>query len=271
MLAVLVNGVECVNPAQSLSIADRGLNYGDGVFETMLLKQGRVRFLDAHLARLSLGCERLAIGCPDTERLRAEIAHVCAAAESGVVKLVVTRGNGARGYRAQAGAASTHIVSLHAPPPESSATIRVRWCDMRMSRNPALAGIKHLNRLEQVLAQSEWNDPTIDEGFMLDNEGELVSATAANVFVVRGHEIATADLRYCGIRGVMRGEVIRLARELGMSVHEEPLWPEDLDVASEVFVTNAVRGVRAVIALDAHTWPLGPVTQSLMKALDAHA
>lgn len=271
MLAVLVNGVECVNPAQAVSVADRGLNYGDGLFETLLLKQGRVRFLDAHLARLSLGCRRLGIEFPGEARLRSEIAHVCAAAESGIVKIVATRGSGSRGYRPQQGGASTRIVSLHAPPPVTSVTIRARWCDMRMSRNPLLAGIKHLNRLEQVLAQGEWNDAAIDEGFMLDSEGELVSATASNVFIVRGHEIATADLRYCGIRGVMRGEVLRLAAGLGLATHEEPLWPEDLDSATEVFVTNAVRGIRAVVALGERTWALGPVTQSLLSALDADA
>lgn len=271
MLAALVNGVECVNPAQAVAVADRGLNYGDGVFETMLLKQGRVRFLDAHLARLALGCRRLGIDPPGEERMRAEIAHASAAAESGIVKVVVTRGSSGRGYRAPVNAVPTRIVSLHAPPPAATTTLRARWCDMRVSRNPLLAGIKHLNRLEQVLAQSEWDDATIDEGFMLDSEGELIAATAANVFIVRGHELVTPDLRYCGIHGVMRGAILRLATELGVAAHEEPLWPEDLAAATEVFVTNAVRGVRAVVALGEHSWPLGPVTRSLMNALDAHA
>lgn len=271
MLAVLVNGVECVDPAQAISVADRGLGYGDGLFETMLLQQGRVRFLESHLARLEAGCRRLRIDYPGHERLRAEIAHVCTSANEGVVKLIVTRGIGARGYRAREVGAPTRIVSLHAPPPAGNTTVRVRWCEMRLSRNPVLAGMKHLNRLEQVLAQSEWDDPAIEEGFMLDSEGELVGATASNVFVVRGHELATPDLRFCGIRGVMRGEVMRLASQLGIAINEEPLWPENLDAATEIFVTNAVRGIRAVVALDGRTWPLGQVTQSLMKALDADA
>jgi 4-amino-4-deoxychorismate lyase len=271
MLAVLVNGVECVHPAQAIAVSDRGLNYGDGLFETMLLKQGRVRYLNAHLERLALGCGRLGIEYPGDARMRADIAHVCAAAASGVVKVVVTRGVGARGYRAHPNGAPTRIVALHAPPPSASPTIRARWCEMRLSRNPRLAGIKHLNRLEQVLAQSEWDDPAIEEGLMLDSEGELVGGTASNVFIVRGHELATPDLRYCGIRGVMRAEVLKLANRLGIATHEEPLWPENLEDATEVFVTNAVRGIRAVAALDRRAWPLGPVTQSLMNALEADA
>lgn len=267
-LAVLLNGVECVNVAQAIAIADRGLNYGDGLFETMLLKGGRVRLLEAHTARLALGCERLGIEFPGDSCLHAEIQRVCASAEEGIVKLVVTRGSGTRGYRPLPNAATTRIVSLHAPAPRGSSSIRVRWCATRLARNPTLAGIKHLNRLEQVLAQREWSDPSIEEGLMLDSEGELVCATAANLFIVRGQELVTADLRYCGILGVMRGEIIRLARALGIPVHEEPLWPEDLEAASEVFVTNAVRGIRTIASLDHHSWPCGPVTQALSRALD---
>ncbi len=271
MLAVIVNGVECVNPANAIAANDRGLSYGDGVFETMLLQQGRVRFLEAHLARLALGCQRLGIEHTDEQRLRAEIAQIARSVESGVIKLVVTRGVGARGYRAAAASSPTRIVSLHAPISCDDAGIHVRWCDTRLSRNPTLAGIKHLNRLEQVLAQNEWQDPTIDEGFMLDSEGELVCATAANLFLVRGNELVTSDLRYCGVRGVMRGEAIRLATASGIAVHEEPLWPEDLETASEVFLTNAVRGIRVVMRLDQYAWPRGPISQTLLSALDADA
>jgi 4-amino-4-deoxychorismate lyase len=271
MPALLVNGVECTDPAQSISASDRGLNYGDGLFETMLLKQGTVRLLDAHLARLTLGCRRLGIPCPDLTVLREDIERVCAGAASGVVKVVVTRGVSGRGYRPSADVAVTRIVALHEPVAVTNTTIRARWCEMRLSRNAALAGIKHLNRLEQVLAQLEWNDPAIEEGFMLDSEGELFCATASNVFIVRGNELATADLRYCGIRGVLRDEVLRLATKLRISVHEEPLWPEDLETASEVFVTNSVRGVRSVIALEDQSWPRGHVAQALQEAMDADA
>lgn len=271
MRAVLVNGVECVNPGQAIAVGDRGLNYGDGLFETMLLKEGRVRLLDAHLARLVHGCERLGIDYPGDQRVRNEIAHVCASAEEGVVKYVVTRGVGGRGYRASPNHSPTRIASLHTLTQPAPREIRVRWCDMRLARNPLLAGIKHLNRIEQVLAQNEWTDPAVEEGLMLDSEGELVCATSANVFIVRGNEIATSDLRYCGIRGVMRGEIFRLANALGIAIHEEPLWPEDLETAHEVFVTNAVRGIRAVVALDPHSWSYGHVTRALQDALDRNA
>jgi 4-amino-4-deoxychorismate lyase len=269
MLSVLVNGQECADPAHAISVTDRGLAYGDGLFETMLLARGKVRLLEAHLRRLTDGCRRLGIDYPGDEMLTADIARVCEAHGDGVVKLILTRGVGGRGYRPTS-TPCTRIVSLHEPV-ESTPAIRVRWCETRLSRNAALAGIKHLNRLEQVLAQAEWQDPEIAEGFMLDSEGELVCATSANIFIVRGHELITHDLRYCGVRGIMRGEVIRIANELGIPVREEPIWPEDLETATEVFVTNAVRGIRSVTALEEFSWPYGKVTQSLREALERDA
>ncbi len=271
MRAALVDGVVPENPARAIAIADRGLNYGDGVFETILLKQGRVRRLEAHLARLELGCARLGIGYPGAELLHAEIQAVVGSNVDGVVKIVITRGAGGRGYRPDADTAACRIVTLHDQPSTMDDDIRVRWCDMRLSRNPALAGIKHLNRLEHVLAQREWSDSHIHEGLMLDHEGELVCGTSSNIFIVRGGELMTPDLRYCGVRGIMRGAVLQVATALGIAVHEEPLWPDNLETAQEIFMTNAVRGVRAVIALESHEWPPGELTQAIRGGLASHA
>jgi 4-amino-4-deoxychorismate lyase len=270
MLALLVNGVE-TPPAHAISAQDRGLSYGDGLFETMRLRAGRVRFLTSHLARLAHGCERLGIRYPGNDLLEHEIERACGTHADGVVKLLVTRGTGSRGYRPLRDAAPTRVVSLHTAPQTESAGIRVRWCNTPLVRNPLLAGIKHLNRLEQVLAQSEWDDPGIAEGLMCDSEGELVCATAGNIFIVRGKELVTPDLRYCGIRGVMRARIIEHAHKLGFAVEEAPLRPDDLELATEVFVTNAVRGVRAVVALGERQWPVGPVTQALSEAVEADA
>jgi 4-amino-4-deoxychorismate lyase len=266
----IVNGVALTAADPAIAISDRGLNYGDGLFETMLLSDGRVRFLDAHLERLVLGCRRLQIDPPRADVLRKDVASVLASQREGIVKIVVTRGSGGRGYRPDPASAPTRIVSLHELPAVTVA-IHARWCETRLSRNPALAGIKHLNRLEQVLAQQEWSDASIAEGLMLDHEGELVCATAANVFVVQAGELKTPDLRFCGVRGIMRDVVIRTARQLGIGVHEEALWPRHLETADEVFVTNAVRGVRSVVALGGRTWREGSMTQAIREAVIANA
>ena len=266
--AVLINGMSPTDPLQAIAVEDRGLHYGDGLFETALLVNGRVQFLEQHLRRLALGCERLGIVPPDPAALRADIQRLGGSAERAVLKVVVSRGIGPRSYRPSSRSKTTRIVALYpAPPQPAGPGLVLRWCETRLGRNARLAGIKHLNRLEQVLAQAEWDDEAIVDGLMLDTEGELVSGTANNVFLVRSGALVTPDLRFCGVLGVMRAEVLRLARELEIAVSEEPLWPHDVEAASEVFITNSVRGIRSVTKLGAQRWTDTSVADRLRQAL----
>ena len=266
MLAVLINGRG--PEAASIAADDRGLNYGDGLFETLCLRSGAIRFLDAHLDRLARGCTQLSIEMPSHEVLRADLETITRGIRDGVVKIVVTRGAGGRGYR-PGRTTPTRIVSLHpAPTIPAAAKIRVRWCETRFARNAKLAGLKHLNRLEQVLAQAEWDDQAIAEGLMLDTEGELVSVTAGNVFLVRDGVLVTPDLRFCGVRGVMRAQVLKAAAQLGVATQEEPLWPHDIDAASELFVTSAVRGIRPIVALESLEWSASPVAARIAAQIE---
>ncbi|HEY4368544.1 MAG TPA: aminodeoxychorismate lyase [Steroidobacteraceae bacterium] len=266
---LLVNGLTVADAEHALAVSDRGLNYGDGLFETARLHGGVVRFLPAHLERLQEGCRRLGIAYPGDTVIGGDIDTAVGLHREGVLKIIVTRGQGARGYRPSVAADPTRIVALHPLPATIGIEVlTVRWCNVRLGRNPALAGVKHLNRLEQVLAQAEWDGIDIGEGLMLDTEGELVCGTASNVFVVRNGTLRTSDLRFCGVRGVMRGQVLRVADELGIPVLEEPLWPVDLEEASEVFVTNAVRGIRSIVALESLRWPSGPMARQLRQALE---
>lgn len=262
-LAMLVNG----QPSQQIRADDRGLQYGDGLFETALLTKGNVRFLDDHLQRLFSGCARLGITPPDEQTLRSEVAQVTTSAERGVLKVIVTRGAGGRGYRPSGATESTRVVALHPLNPLPQGALRLRWCEIRLGRNARLAGIKHLNRLEHVLAQGEWREGEADEGLMLDTEGEVVCATSANVFAVRDGVLITPDLRFCGVHGVMRAQVLKAAAKLRLAVSEAPLWPHDLETASEVFVTNAVRGIRSVVSLDSLQWSETVVATRLATAL----
>jgi 4-amino-4-deoxychorismate lyase len=262
-LAMLVNG----ESSQLIAADDRGFQYGDGLFETALLVGGSVRFLDDHVERLFTGCDRLGIAPPEEQTLRSEIAQVTAGAERGVLKVIVTRGSGGRGYRPSHVMSSTRVVALHPLNPAPKGSLRLRWCDIRLGRNARLAGIKHLNRLEQVLAQSEWREGEADEALMLDTEGEVVCATSANVFAVRDGALITPDLRFCGVHGVMRAQVLKAAAKLRLAVSEEPLWPHDIETANEVFITNAVRGIRSVASLDSLQWSETGVATRLANAL----
>lgn len=267
--AVLVNGLSPDDPLHAIAVEDRGLQYGDGVFETALLVNGHVRFIEQHLHRLALGCERLGIVPPDLALLRSDVQRLSGSAPRAVIKIIVSRGVGPRSYRPSSRSKTTRIVALYPAPAEpTTPRLALRWCETRLGRNARLAGIKHLNRLEQVLAQAEWRDDAIVDGLMLDTEGELVSGTASNVFLVREGILVTPDLRFCGVLGIMRAEVLRTARELGIAVSEEPLRSQDVETASEVFITNAVRGIRSVTELGELRWSDSPLADRLRQVLE---
>jgi len=259
----LVNGTD----AGGIAIDDRGLQYGDGLFETMAASDGRIRNFELHLARLEEGCRRLGMPMPSPGLIGEECSRVLEGLGNGTVKLIVTRGPGPRTYRPPADPSVTRIVSCAAPKPRGVALspLVVRLCQTRLGQNPLLAGIKHLNRLEQVLACAEWDDPEVGEGLMLSMDGRLVCATAANVFLVAGGRLVTPEIRDCGVAGVMRQVVLKAAAALGIPVSIEDVRPEALDSADEVFVTNAVTGVRPVGELmGVRKWAVGEVTRRLM-------
>lgn len=226
------------------------IDYGDGVFETMRLVRGRVPLWPRHFARLALGCERLRFSCPAREPLERELADV--ADGDGVVRLVVAAPRAARGY-ARGGGEATRVLTKHDAPPRDDRALTLRWCDTRSAIQPRLAGVKHLNRLEQVLARAEWNDPEIDEGLMLDTEGRVIGATSANVFVRIGSRWLTPALERCGVAGVMRGWILD-QRAFGIEVQD--ILPEMIENADEMVLTNAVRGARAVRRLGAREYAL---------------
>jgi 4-amino-4-deoxychorismate lyase len=268
-LAALVNGAK----ADGLSIADRGLQYGDGLFETIVVRDGAPCLWQEHLARLRLGAARLAIPLPDAGLLLGECLTLTQGAEAGVVKLIVTRGPGGRGYRPPPRPLPTRILALYPPPAPPAggreAGVQVRWCRTALGENPRLAGIKHLNRLEQVLARAEWdtNGGGCAEGLMCDCRGRVIAGTMTNVFVHAGGRLLTPRLDTCGVAGTVRGLVLRLASQFGIEVAEADLRPADLHAADGLFLTNAVIGVWPVRALGVREFAVGHLPQRLLAAV----
>lgn len=267
---ILING----QPDNRIPVTDRGLQYGDGLFETLAFREGKLEFLNAHLQRLSAGCERLGITFAAQDKLELELATLCAqTAEDSVIKIMLTRGSGGRGYKAPKDAEPMRIISAHPMPeyPESCQHgITVRLCQHQLGINPALAGIKHLNRLEQVLARSEWDDDSIREGLMLDINGRLVEGTMSNLFLVNHGQLKTPPVQENGIAGIMRAEVIKLATKLDIPVIEQALTLADLNEAEEVFLTNSLIEIWPVTRLiepDAH-WSHGMLTRRLQTELE---
>lgn len=252
---------------------DRGLLYGDGLFETIAVHDGVPQLWAQHMARLHRDCVRLGIAPPAEELLLDEARSLCAASEQAVLKIIITRGSGGRGYRPAPQSVPRRILSLHPWPVYPAFCwqqgIAVRLCDTRLGRNPRLAGIKHLNRLEQVLARSEWDDADITEGLMLDTEDRLIEGTMSNVFLIRDGELRTPALEYCGVAGVMRGHVVALAVELGIPCAVMPLELADVAQADELFVCNSLIGIWPVRRFQEREFIPGPLTRRLQQAVGA--
>ncbi|WP_085683529.1 MULTISPECIES: aminodeoxychorismate lyase [unclassified Pseudomonas] len=253
-------------PADALSLKDRGLAYGDGLFETIAVRAGQPLLLDRHLMRLADGCARLAIAS-DIERVRHELQSYATAMGEGVLKLILTRGDGLRGYAPDPSAQGRRILQGNPPAAYPAAHaeqgVRLFPCSTRLSRQPLLAGLKHLNRLEQVIARAEWQDSEHAEGLMLDQAGRVIEGVFSNLFLVRDGVLITADLKRCGVAGVMRAEILFQAESLGIPVQITDIPLEQLQWADEVFVCNSVYGVWPVRACAALSWPVGPLTRKL--------
>lgn len=263
----LING----RPGDRVSSRDRGLYFGDGLFETMAVVDGRVPFWPRHLARLQRGCARLSLACPASDLLQAEIAQLVENQPRAVLKLILTRGTGGRGYAPPLDPVPTRILQRHPWPqlPQNlwEQGVTAIFCRQRLSRQPALAGIKHLNRLEQVLARSEWQDPAIQEGLLADTEGDIIEGVSHNVFAVKANSLMTPDLQYCGVAGVMRDYVLAWLRE-----HDYPVTVSKLDrttvlTADAVFLCNSIHGIWPICDLDGKSYPANRLVCALRDAV----
>ena len=268
MLSVWVNGERDA----ALSHGDRGWHYGDGLFETMAVTASGPRLLERHLDRLRCGAAVLGISLPDEAVLRREIAVAAATPGAGVVKLIVTRGAGGRGYRAVPGMAATRWLAAYEAPAYPAAFhtdgVAVRLCRTRLAEQPAVAGLKTLNRLEQVLARSEWAEPEPWEGLMLDAQERLVCGTMSNVFCVLDGVWVTPDLGRCGVAGTVRAALLAAAKEAGVHSRVADLRLADLFGASEVFLTNAVAGAVPVNRVGDAVFRPGPAVRRAQEWLD---
>lgn len=255
----LVNGRD----SRQLDIQDRGLAYGDGVFETIAVVSGKAQWLQLHLQRLHSGCQRLQIAL-DTAALEREIAQLLAGCDDdpAVLKIIVSRQSpDQRGYRFDPAATSNRYLQLQASTPGARADwqrgISLRLCRHRLPINPPLAGIKHLNRLDNIIARAEWDDAEIAEGVMLDSEGWVIEGTMSNLFIERGDTLLTPALQRCGVAGVIRRLIIdTLAPQQGIRVEETALSVAELAAAPALFICNSLIGICPVTALQEEASPV---------------
>jgi len=261
---ILVNGLQ----ADSIPVDDRGLAYGDGLFETIEISHGQPLLWRRHLKRLKQGCAVLGMASYDDDVWLNDCLKLADRQEHAIIKLMLTRGSGGRGYRPDANSLGRRIVSLHSwplyPQEHISEGVRLFKCETPVTENSRLAGLKTLCRLEQVMAQMEWQVPEFDEGLMLTADNDVIEGTRSNVFIVKNGVLLTPELKRAGIKGIMRDVIIEMATKSGMIVKEVVLDHGTFIDADEIFLCNSILKIWPVKDYLGKYYGPGACTKTLM-------
>ncbi len=266
----LVNG----SIQELIELSDRGFQYGDGLFETIAIKKGIPCFFERHLERLHNSCLKLQIPTPCSKLLNSETFSLAKDLDNAILKIIVTRGTGGRGYRQPEAIKPNRILSIHPFPSYATSYkeqgVTARFCETRLGLSPSLSGIKHLNRLEQVLARAEWSDINIQEGIMQDLNGHIIEGTMTNLFYVKNNMIFTSPLLYSGVAGIMRGIIMELAIAHGYSLTVRDYKEYDLLTADEAFLCNSIIGIWPINSINTTRFGIGMMTRKLQYLLSEY-
>ncbi len=269
VLNSIVNG----ELSTQISIQDRGFNYGDGLFETMLLINHQPVFWDEHYQRLVKGCEVLGIRCPPEESLKGDIAklwHLSPDVNVAVIKIIVTRGDSKRGYQYPDNIVSNVVIFLSTYPayPVSywNEGVKVKICETLLSSHKKLAGLKRLNRLGQVIARNEWQDD-YQEGLMADISGNIVEGVMSNIFIVKDNLVRTPLIINAGVNGIMRNIILKICEANGIMALEDDISLKQVLAADEIFLTNSIIGVWPVKQINNRLYTARLATKNIMKLL----
>lgn len=266
---------------QTISPLDRGFAYGDGVFRTMLMRNGLPDFWPTHYQKLVADCSAIGIVCPSAELLMSDLQQLFSVDEIAVAKIIITRGEGTRGYTPPAITAPTRVVIKSKMPdyPQDNFSVGVNLCicNTRLAIQPKLASIKHLNRLENVLARMEWQDANVAsgivEGILLDMEDHVIECTSANIFARFGDKLVTPDLSFCGIAGITRQHILDIAHTLSLAPIVEKFDLNKLYQADEMIISSSLYGAWQVLSIQnlenipQQTWPSSHLAAQLRSAL----
>ena len=263
--------------SNSIDIRDRALHYGDGVFETIAVKDKLLEFWKEHYQRLNKGCKILKIKCPSEPFLKKEInkfikktIHIRYGSRK-VLKIIISRGIGGRGYNPPRNSKPTRILGVYDWPnyPDINFTkgIRMDVCKTRISAQPFLSQIKHLNRLDQIIARSEWQSKTIAESIMLDLNGNVIEGTMSNIFGVKKNIFYTPNIKFAGVEGIMRGVILKLLKKNKEKYAIKEITLKEFLKFEEVFVCNSIFGIWPVIKISKKKFLFGKKTKEIINFL----
>jgi 4-amino-4-deoxychorismate lyase len=263
----LING----KPSAGLSLLDRGLAYGDGVFRTFLVKNGVPHHWALQYQKLSQDCQALGIACPSNEELLSDIETLFNQSTDAVAKIIVTRGESSRGYAVPAEIQANRVVLKSALPtyPLSNQTqgVSLHLCELKLGAQTKLAGVKHLNRLENVLARMEWSDAKIADGLLMDSHENVIECTMSNIFARFGNKLITPSLDQCGVAGIARARIIQSANHFKLDVKIEAMKLDKLMQADEIIICNSLFGAWQVVSFNGKQWKKQALDTQLREML----
>ena len=253
-----------------ISVEDRAVQYGDGVFETIAVKENLLEFWKEHYLRLNKGCKVLKIKCPSELFLKKEINKFVKKIKKKkfILKIIISRGIGGRGYNLPKKAKPTRILGAYNWPNYSKANlkkgIKMDVCKIKIATQPYLSQIKHLNRLEQIIARSEWQGKNISESIMLDFNKNVIEGTMSNIFGVKKNIFYTPEIEFSGIQGVMRNQILKLLKKNKEKYKIKKIKLKELLNFDEVFVCNSIFGIWPVKQILKKNFSFGKKTKELI-------
>lgn len=239
-----------VNGQQQTAIAvtERGLAYGDGIFTTAKIVNGTIVLLDKHIERLRLGCQKLKLKAPVMADLTVQLQSVAKVYAHAVLKVMITAGSGGRGYsRKGLSDNATNVIIMVSDFPghyEKLAQHGICLGDSKqhIATSPMLAGVKHLNRLEQVLLRAELDERVEDDLIVTNYRGEVIEVTSSNIFFYLNGQLCTPDLSTSGVDGIIRQTI--LAKYPQIKICQTEL--SELKKAQAIFICNSLMGIMPV-------------------------
>ena len=259
---VLINGAK----QSKISIFNRNIQFGDGLFETCVIENKKILFWVNHFARLNKGCEQLKISRVDESVWLSDVKKALSLCsyDRCVVKLILSRGESLRGYGFKDDIKPVRAVIVSELQKVTfNKSFCLEYCQSGYDSNPKLAGIKHCNRLEQVLARAGLKS---DEGIMLDENHNVISVTQGNIYAILGNKLITPKLDKCGVEGIRRAVILDLTKHLGIKVKVEVLSVEKLGQADEVFISNSIIGIQSISQIGDIGLGESPITKKIKEA-----
>ena len=262
---VLINGKK----QTKLSVFNRLTQFGDGLFETCLVKEGRLLLWSEHFLRLEKGRTQLKINPVSEKQWLKDIAEALSITklDQAVVKIILSRGESQRGYGFEKDIKPTRVIIVSAAPRKTSSQYTLTTCQSGYTTNQLLSNIKHCNRLEQILARVDLHS---DECIMLDDNGCVVSVTQGNIFALKSGVLLTPSLDECGIEGTRRSAILKIANDLGLKVNVGAITLKELYKCDEVFVTNSVIGMKSITKINHKVFTQQEETKRLSHAFNKH-